>query len=77
MAVTAASLILVSVVLGLEIVELWSKGEDGRLMCIYVHAINSVVEDYPDIIVGYYPEHKREHIISPAVSYSLYPLRFC
>lgn len=67
MRATSSSLALVSSVLGFDIVELWSELDDGRVHCTYVHAEDSVVEAYPDIITGHYPSHKKEHKRSPKV----------
>lgn len=67
MRATENSMALVSSVLGFEIVEIWTESEAGKLHCTYVHAEESVTEKYPDIICGHFPEHKKEHILSPKV----------
>lgn len=67
------SLSLAATVLRFQIVELWHEDESGDYCCTYVHAIEEVLRQYKDIIVGYYPEHTREHMISPKVK----PLIHC
>lgn len=61
----ASSMALVSSVLGFEIVEVWSESEENNFHCTYVHAEEGIVEKYPNIITGYYPQHKRKHMLSP------------
>lgn len=69
----ASSVALVSSVLGFEIVEVWSEGsEEGTYHCTYVHAEEGIVERYPNIITGYYPQHKRKHMLSPAVNFQVF-----
>lgn len=64
----ANSLSLASTVLRFQIVELWHENPDQNgFNCTYVHASEEVVKQYPELIVGYYPNHKRPHIISPMV----------
>eukprot|EP01033_Poteriospumella_lacustris_P013497 gene13497-9657_t len=63
----ASSMALVSSVLGFEIVEVWSEGEDNAFHCTYVHAEEGIVEKYPNIITGYFPQHKRKHLLSPSL----------
>ena len=60
---------LVSSVIGFDIVELWSEdtGVSGQLHCTYIHANESLVREYPEIIVGHYPNHRKEHKLSPKV----------
>ena len=58
---------LASSVLGFEVVELWSDEGDGRIHCTYVHAEESFIKRYPDIITGHYPNHRRKHVLSPMV----------
>jgi hypothetical protein len=68
MVATAATLSLVSVVLGFELVELWYRESSGsKFQCVYVHALKEVHEKYPEIIVGHFPNHKKEHKHSPVV----------
>jgi hypothetical protein len=68
MKATASSLALASSVLGFEIVELWSQEESsGKLHCIFVQVDRDFLSKYPDIISGHYPNHKKEHKISPEV----------
>ena len=67
MRATASSLALVSTVLGFEITELWTEGDPGAFYCTYMHASDHLLADFPDIITGYYPEHKAEHKRSPKV----------
>lgn len=56
---------LVSNVIGFDIVELWTEDANGKLHCTYVHANDSLLHQYPGIIVGHYPNHKKEHKLSP------------
>ena len=63
MRATASSLALVST----EITELWAEGDAGAFYCTYMHASDLILADFPDIITGYYPEHKGEHKRSPKV----------
>ena len=63
---TQSSMELVSSVIGFDIVELWTEdSEDHKLRCTYVHAEENLVQRYPGIIVGHYPNHKKQHILSP------------
>lgn len=64
----SSSLSLASMVLRFPIVELWCENEkkDG-FSCVYVHAAEEVLAKHKDIIVGYYPDHRREHVVSPKV----------
>jgi hypothetical protein len=72
MRATANSMALVSSVLGFEIVEIWSEQKsDGKFHCTYVHVDPAVTAKYPNIITGHFPQHKKEHIISPQVRYLL------
>jgi len=69
MRVTQSTMALASIVLGFEIVELWSEELDGNLHCTYVHASDQIVRRYPEVIAGHYPNHKKkEHKLSPVVS---------
>ena len=68
MKATSATMSLASSILGFDIVELWTEGNDGKTLCTYVHAVDSIKKKYPDLITGHYPEHQREHILSPNVS---------
>eukprot|EP00596_Hydrurales_sp_CCMP1899_P008334 CAMPEP_0119047376 /NCGR_PEP_ID=MMETSP1177-20130426/52811_1 /TAXON_ID=2985 /ORGANISM="Ochromonas sp, Strain CCMP1899" /LENGTH=669 /DNA_ID=CAMNT_0007021909 /DNA_START=346 /DNA_END=2355 /DNA_ORIENTATION=- len=58
---------LASSVLGFEIVELWTEEGDGNLHCTYVHASDAIVKKYPEVIAGHYPNHKKEHKLSPVL----------
>lgn len=69
MRATSCSMALASSVLGFDIVEIWSELEDGKLRCTFVHADERMKERYPGIITGHYPLHKREHKLSPRVSF--------
>ena len=66
--VTSSSMSLAGIVLGLDIVELWSCDEDGIPRCTYVYASEETLAEYPDTIYGHYPNHKKEHTFSPSVS---------
>lgn len=67
----SSSLSLASMVLRFAIVELWCENEDNDgFSCVYVHAAEEVVTKYKDIIVGYYPDHKKVHLVSPKVNSS-------
>ena len=63
----SSSLALAATVLGFEIVELWNQDDTGKLKCIYVHAEADVIKRFPNIIHGHYPNHRKEHIISPSL----------
>jgi hypothetical protein len=67
MKATSSTMALASSILGFDIVELWTEGEEGKVSCTYVHATESIKKRHPDIITGHYPEHKKEHKLSPAV----------
>ena len=67
MVATRDTMSLASNVLGFEIFELWTQAEGEKLSCVYVHATDSIVEQYPDLITGHYPEQKSEHKLSPQV----------
>jgi hypothetical protein len=69
---TSSSLALASSVLGFEIVELWSKEQNESLKCTYIHVSNDVMGKYPGLIQGHYPNHKKEHQLSPHVSIYIY-----
>lgn len=66
---TEKSMELVSTVLGFDLVELWWEDEasEKRYMCPYVYASDGLTQNYPDIIWGHYPNHKKEHKLSPSV----------
>ena len=66
MRATANSMALVSSVLGFDIVEIWTE-YNNKLHCTFVHADDNILEKYPNIIAGHYPEHKKEHMVSPKV----------
>jgi hypothetical protein len=68
MRATQSTMALASSVLGFEIVELWTEEGDGNLHCTYVHASDAIVKKYPEVIAGHYPNHKKEHKLSPVVS---------
>jgi hypothetical protein len=77
MTCTKKSMQLVSHAIGVDIIELWSEDE-GKLHCTYVHCTPEMHELRPDIISGSYPEHKKEHLLSPKVrlfSSSSFPFR--
>ena len=67
MEATRGTMALASTVLGFDILELWTEAESDKLHCIYVHATEKIVQRYPDLITGHFPEHKSEHKLSPAV----------
>jgi hypothetical protein len=68
MRATQSTMALASSILGFDIVELWTEEGDGKLHCTYVHASEDTVKRYPEIIAGHYPNHKKEHKLSPEVS---------
>ena len=72
MIATRDTMALASTVLGFDIVELWTDTGDNNLRCTYVHADESFIEKYPNVITGHYPKHKAEHKLSPRVSISLF-----
>ncbi len=63
----SSSLSLAATVLRFQIVELWHENQMGDYRCTYVHSGEETIRQYSEIIVGYYPEHRREHLISPRV----------
>jgi hypothetical protein len=65
---TSKSMELASFVVGLDIVELWTKDPNGNFHCTYVHATEQTLSEHKDMIVGHYPNHKNVHILSPRVS---------
>ena len=65
MRATQSSMSLVSSILGFEIVELWTQEAGEKLHCTYVHAAGDLLKKYPDLIHGHYPNHKKEHKLSP------------
>jgi len=69
MRATSSTMALASTVLGFDIVELWTDANDANIRCTYVHATDSMKKRYPDLITGHYPNHKREHKLSPTVSH--------
>lgn len=62
------SLMLAANVLGFQLVELWFDGADGKKQCSFVHATEDILQACPTIVTGYYPEYKKQHILSPKVS---------
>jgi hypothetical protein len=70
MRATQSTMQLVTSVLGFDIVELWTQEADGKLHCTFVHAAEVVKRKYPEIITGHYPNHKKQHTLSPMVSQS-------
>jgi hypothetical protein len=67
MKATSSTMALASSILGFDIVELWTEGDDTKIACTYVHATDSMKKKYHDLITGHYPEHKKEHKLSPSV----------
>lgn len=67
MEATALSLSLAARILKLDIVELWSGGADGSKQCIYVYVNEEFKKQFPNINTGYFPKHKKKHLISPTV----------
>jgi hypothetical protein len=67
MRATSSTMELASNILGFEIVELWTEIEEGKINCTYVHVSKELLKLYPDVISGHYPEHKREHQLSPTL----------
>ena len=55
------SLALISNVLRLELVELWSSGTDSTLQCICMNATSILKRHYPNIVTAHddYKLHKR------------------
>ena len=68
MKATSATMTLASSILGFDVVELWTEGDDARISCTYVYGTEAMKKKYPDLITGHYPDHKREHKLSPSVS---------
>ena len=79
MKATSATMTLASSILGFDVVELWTEGDDARISCTYVYGTEAMKKKYPDLITGHYPEHKREHKLSPSVSllYAFYVCTAC
>lgn len=48
-----------SLVLGLEILELWTESSEGTLNCTYIHASEEIIQLYPSIVAARYPEGKQ------------------
>lgn len=67
MVATRDTMSLASTVLGFDIFELWTESQDEKLHCTYVHATQSIKEQYPELITGHFPAHKAEHKLSPQV----------
>ena len=66
MVATSSSLRLASIVLGFEIVELWLRDDTTlKFRCIYVYADRDTHEKHPDLITGHFPNHAKEHKLSP------------
>lgn len=61
------TLMLAANVLGFQLVELWFDGEDGKKQCAFVYAAEDILQASPTIVTGYYPEYKKQHILSPKV----------
>lgn len=58
---TAQTMKLAATVIGFDVVELWAN-DSGY--CTYVHAADHIIDRYPDLAIGLYPEG-REHRLSP------------
>ncbi len=56
---------LVAQVVGLDIIELWTEDSNSTVHCTYVYATEDMKLKNPGIITGHYPQHKRDHILSP------------
>ena len=74
MVATRDTMSLACTVLGFDIFELWTESRDEKLHCTYVHATQQIIDAYPDLITGHYPDHKSEHKLSPAVTKPFLPL---
>lgn len=75
MRATSSTMTLASTILGFDVIELWTESlDDGKIRCTYVYATDTMKKTYPDLIFGHYPDHKREHKLSPMVSIHSYKL---
>ena len=65
-----------SLVLGFEILELWTESKETTINCIYLHASDEVIKQSPGIITGHYPDVEQAGCqISPKVNfYSSYKI---
>ena len=69
MRATSSMMTLASTILGFDVIELWTESlDDGNIRCTYVYATDLMKKTYPDLIFGHYPDHKKEHKLSPMVS---------
>ena len=56
-----------SLVLGFEILELWTESSEGTLNCTYIHASEEIIQLYPSIVTARYPEGQPKHTASSKV----------
>jgi len=65
---TQKTLELASVVSNFDIIELWIEdSHNNSYECKFSYAAKVVQYEFSSLIVGHYPHHSREHLISPQV----------
>ena len=68
MEATTSTLALAASISKFDVVELWIEESPNVFECKYIYATPGVRLLYPEIIVGHYPQHYREHVLSPQVN---------
>jgi serine/threonine protein kinase len=65
---TSRTMEVASSVSEFPLIELWwSVPESEQFMCTYVHADAELIEKYPNLNVGHFPQHKTKHNISQSL----------
>jgi hypothetical protein len=67
MEATRLTLELAASVSKFDIIELWYEDAFNSFECKFSYATEKVQKEFESVIVGHYPHHTREHIISPQV----------
>ena len=67
MEATLKTLQLASSISNFDIIELWYQDAFNSFECKFSYATEAVQKEFESVIVGHYPHHAREHIISPQV----------
>eukprot|EP01036_Dinobryon_divergens_P035597 gene35597-46166_t len=65
MEATRLTLELAASVSKFDIIELWYEDAFNSFECKFSYATEAVQKEFESVIVGHYPHHSREHIISP------------
>eukprot|EP01035_Chromulina_nebulosa_P033690 gene33690-45117_t len=65
MEATLKTLQLASSISNFDIIELWYQDAFNSFECKFSYATEAVQKEFESVIVGHYPHHAREHIISP------------